>query len=69
MMQTWMDKYRNEHPEMTEHEIVADRCPPDRCKLATCPTDYDGSTMGCVECWMRKYAEVECCNPEQQTAE
>ena len=54
---TWLDKYRTEHPDMSDRDIISFRCPPDACEKADCPKGVDEGPMGCVDCWTREHPE------------
>ena len=47
---TWLEKFREEHPKMTDEEIMDDYCPVDGL-VGMCPL-FDGE-VDCRKCWMR----------------
>ena len=60
---TWLEKYRADHPELTDLEIIALHCPPDTDTDGKCPPDIVVDVIApesaCVECWYRKMPEED----------
>lgn len=47
---TWLEKFREDHPTLTDAEIMDDYCPVDGL-VGMCPT-FDGK-VDCEKCWKR----------------
>lgn len=51
---TWLEKFKEEHPTLTEGYIIAEFCPEDGL-VGMCP-EIDGE-VDCIKCWNRQMPE------------
>lgn len=53
---TWLEKFKADHPTLTEGYIIAEFCPEDGL-VSMCPSDSAGNVLECEECWNRQMPE------------
>ena len=55
---TWLEKFKAEHPALSEEYIEEEYCPTDGL-VSMCPVDERGETLDCAECWRREIPVIE----------
>ena len=61
---TWLEKFKADHPTLTEGYIIAEFCPTDGL-VSMCPSDSAGNVLECEECWNRQMPEETTEGPDR----